>query len=358
MVYQLTENYVPKIFPHRDEQIKKIRDTFDKFKKYNYGGNLLILGTTGSGKTSVIKKIISEQQNHNVYTIAIQDNTATKIFKRITGINTINVSTGELVEKMIKQLKEEPKVIIIDEVDKVKDFVNLMNHLNEVYRETTIPIILITNKRTIIDNIPADAKTTLILQKVEFPAYNPVQLKDIVDSRLKLITELNLPEMPEGTLNYICARAVRDGEHSARIALDLTLKCLLENNFNQDFVDKLIYDINEEDWNNFIHQLSGTQKDFLRIIIELSDGKPEITSSDIHSQMSNLSPSRISQLVTWFIEYGVLKYHYKNLGRRHGRYRALKFSSDAIKNKLICLLYPWMNEEECKNEQEQCLQTK
>ena len=93
-----------------------------------------------------------------------------------TELNKLHLSTyaESLENDIIHFLKKTPKVLIIDEVNNLKDdreVFQLFGHLNTIYRETRVPIIVITNNRNIRNMMPDDARKTLLFEIIEFPAY-------------------------------------------------------------------------------------------------------------------------------------------------------------------------------------------
>jgi len=324
MIVELTENYQPIKIPHRDTQIKAIKEVFENFKQTGMASNLLILGVSGSGKTTTINKIIQEE-NKNFFGTASITNTAFKTFRAMFDLNC--KTTERLISDIINKLKKEPKILIIDEVNKITDFLNFFNLLNTIYRETGCPIIIITNKRTIHEDIPEDARLTLFFERVEFPSYNALELYDILKERVELIKD-KIPKIPESSLRKICAIGGKDS--SARIVLSLTLRCILANDFSEKYIDKKNNDLRREDWREFSLGLKPSEKEFLKSILDLQTIQKEITPTDISKNMKDFTPSRISQLISSFENYGIIESKYKNTGRAGGRKRVIKFASPEI----------------------------
>jgi len=337
MIKELTEYYEPEKILHRKEQLSAIELVFSNFKKFNMASNLLIQGVTGSGKTTVINKAIKNNQEKGNGIIFVSGAETKTSFKTLKAIFDLNFSTIERVlTEGAKNLKRKPQIIIIDEVNKIKDCNNLFNDLNTIYRSTQCPIILITNKRTIIDTMPDDARLTLLFDKVNFQAYNALEIKDILKARLKLVK--NIPKVPEGALSKISAYASKQG--SARVGLQIALKCLLSKNYTEKYIDSLYKNLEREDWMAFVNGLMATERNFLDSLIYLSEKKQAIRHAHIIEYMKTLSPSRISQLITTFEDYGVLITEYRNLGRGTGRFRTIRFVSEELKDNIDAVLYP------------------
>lgn len=322
MIKELTEYYIPEKVLHRDEQTKEIEAVFKNFKKQGMASNILIQGVTGSGKTTVINKII-QKENNSVFGSGSTTKTS---FRTLRAMFDINCNTNErLLTEIVSRLHQTPKIIIIDEVNKIQDRNNLFNDLNTIYRETGCPIILITNKRTIREEMPDDARLTLMFDRVDFPAYNAIELFDIIKSRLDLLQE-KAPKIPQGSLRKICA--IGGKEASARVVLQITLKCLLANNFTETYIDKVRKNLEREDWKDFFINLKPTEKDFLRNLVDLKARGTIIKPSSISKAMIHFTPARISQLITAFEDYGIVETKWRNQGRGGGRARIIDFSND------------------------------
>lgn len=337
MIKELTEYYKPDKVLHRDEQIQEIENVFRNFRKFGMASNILIQGVTGSGKTTVVDKVIRDMQTSRDDVVFISGSDTRTSFKTIRALFDLNFSTFErILTEGIKKFKEHPKIIIIDEVNKIKDCDSLFDDLNTIYRGTQCPIIIITNKRTIIDSMPEDARLTLLFDKVNFPSYNAIEIKDILVDRLSRIA--GCPDVPEEAIAKISAYASRQG--SARIALQITMKCILSNNYSTDYIDTIAKNLEREDWLNFVNGLMVSEKRFLDSLLYISDRKTLMRHADFTNYLKDLSPSRISQLTTTFEDYGIILTEYKNLGRGHGRYRVIRFVSDELKENIEKVLYP------------------
>lgn len=328
MIIALSDDYLPEKILHRDKQIKEIKQIFINFKKFGMGTNLAILGVTGSGKTCIIKKII-EEENNAIYISGTETKTP---FKTIKAMLKLNIKTHEeLLKKTIQNLKENPKILVIDEIDKIKNFNQLVNDLNTIYRKTMIPIIIITLKRNIVEQMPSDVRKTLFFEKINLPAYNVTELKDILISRLKLIKIENV-NFNEGKINFISAIASKQG--SARVLMNIILRCLQKNNFSQKFIEKIYKEMTKEDWLDFVNDINETEKRFLGVLLRECDYQEEVPSEILQKHMGGLTSARISQLINTFERYSAITSRHENLGRAGGRRRLVKFESEEIYSEL------------------------
>lgn len=320
MIEELSEDYIPEEVLHREEQIKKIKDIFQNFSDNKVGTNILILGVTGSGKTLIVKKVMKEM-NNSVYISC--DNTLTA-YKTLKSIFNINSKTHqEILELTIKELKKNPRILIFDEIDKIsrsEDFNKLMNNLNTIYRKTMVPIILITLKRDILNNMKSDVRKTLLFEKINLPSYNAIELQDILKHR---ISKVNL-EIDVGVINYVAALSAQYG--SARLLMNLILRCIQKNDFSFQFIDEAFKQIIKEDWIDFINDINPTEKGFLKTIVYLCDDEKEISAEQLEKELG-VTRQRIYQLINTFENYSVITSRHENLGRAGGRKRFVKFAS-------------------------------
>ena len=334
MVFELSENYIPQNFPHRTDQILKIKNILDNFKKFNYGQNLLIQGTTGSGKTSILKKVLGDHGNY-YYVDTTSLYTTFKILKYLNNSGIQSDGIGILTGRFKDKLRQEPMPVVIDETNKIRDIEKLMDCINSIYRSVQVPFVIITTKWNFLSDIPTDARNTLFFNVLQFTKYNADELYDILIDRLNLIKD-KVPMLDESTLKFICALGAKEGD--ARIALELTLNSILNNNFDEAYIFEYYNKKQNEDWEQWINGIGSSEKIFLESLLELSLIKQEISSLDIYNSMKHYGPSRISQLITIFENYGIIKTSYRNLGGRKGRYRIVSFANDEIKNKIDKLL--------------------
>lgn len=333
MVKELTEYFLPEKILYREEQIKQIKKVFDTFNNFQIGSNLIIRGVTGSGKTTVIKKVMNGEKN----VLFASGSTTITSFKTLKALFDIKCLTIEkLITEAINKLKKNPRILVIDELNKIREIKELFNILNTIYRETNCPIILISNDLTLVNEIPEDARLTLFFEKVDFPAYNAIELKGIIQDRLNLIKR-DLPEIPEGALEFICAIAGKEG--SARVALNITMKCILSDDFSHEYIESVRKTLEIQDWKDFIQGLIPTEKEFLKILLNICSQKGSASSSEILIQLKKFTPSRISQLTDTFEHnYGLIKSEHKNLGRGGGKIRLISFASEEIYQRLDFLI--------------------
>ncbi len=329
----LTEAYQPESIISRDEQIKEIQQVFNLFKDQGAVKNKLIQGCTGSGKTATVKHIITNENGLILFASGTICKTSQQILNSLTDSNYRNKS--QVLMKLIEQLKKNPKVIIIDEIHKIRDYKDLMQDLNSVYREAHTPIMIITNKRMFLNELEEDIKRTLFFRRIEFKAYNAVELKKILDSRLGLANA----KIPDGTKNYICGKGAKMG--SARLVLDLAYECLSENKFTQKFVMGSITKMEDDEWEDFIKGIPESEKEVLKLILDIHSQKGIVYTYDLLKELKQYTPSRLSHIITNIENYDIIqpiRTKLINKGRAGGRFRSIEFVSESVYENLLKLI--------------------
>jgi len=355
MVFELSEKYVPDNFLFREKQKKAIESVFKNYKKFGFGagGNKLVIGSTGVGKTALTTKILSEN-NSSMFVSARIHNTANKILKALLG-ETKKADTSDLINKLNHILIEDGKVVVIDEIDKCSNVCELGRIMDTIFRECGTPFVIISNNWNILNMLPDDAQKSLAFSRVEFPSYSAIELGEILSTRLELV-EKKYPDLPkfsyssenfdeEGIRNLLASRIVRVFNSSVRMLLNITLSCIVNNNFSPEFMEEEIQKKNKDEWAGNLMELGQTEKEFLWHLFELSEGEDKVLSSEIHKQMPDLSSARISQVTKSLFNAGVIEIKSVSSGKVGNRFRAVEFSCDDVKKTIGQVLRPWDNSE-------------
>jgi Cdc6-like AAA superfamily ATPase len=333
MLKELTEGFIPPEIVGREKQVQELTQILERFKSVRAFSNKIIYGYTGTGKTAIVTNVLRKDSSV-LYVSAAECKTSLRVLKEIA--QTSYTTASKNISRIVDNHKENPRLLVLDEVNQIKDPEELFNYLNTIFRKTQMPMIIITNKRTITEDIPDDARTTLLFGTIELERYDALDLKNILLHRISLAQDFNASVIPEGTLEYICALAAREG--SARLALALTYQCLFSMEFSNDFVDKVNRDIRFQDWKGFLMGLSSSELNFLKVLLRNVTEEKAVSTSVLYQDQyfKDLSPGRLSQLVTTFEkEFGFIKTEVKNQGRFGGRYRIVRFASKNIYDNIL-----------------------
>lgn len=334
MIIELTESYIPEKILFRDKQIEKIEKTFRIFKEFGTAASILCQGYTGSGKTSVLRKVLNQDGNDSfIFAIGSTSHTCHQLLKSIFDMNYSTL--GKLLTEGINKLKKNPKILIFDEINKLKDKAEirlLFDCLNTINRETDCPFIMLTNVFGLNQMMADDAKKTLNFEIVEFPSYQFEELKGIFLERARVLKEKHGIKILDVDVSTACMVAYKDGEGSARQVRIILQRCLMENNWSSEHILRVIEGILEENVANRIKNMPPKEIEFLKIIYKIYSKKkqnsvlPLVVSYEDIQKETGLSKPRISTNVDTFEnDYGLVETIYHNRGRRGGNRRDIIF---------------------------------
>ena len=181
----LTHTYIPNEILHRDEQISTIARILAPALKLQQPSNLFVYGTTGTGKSLVIKYIFKEltaMNSKNLKTIYINCwdyRTSYSTLAKIANCLGMVVprrgwSKDEILERIIEWMRKRGKSLVIcfDEVDQLEmdalyDWLRI-----EQYVENPVGLVLVSNYKEILANLEPRIKSSLNVDEIEFKPYS------------------------------------------------------------------------------------------------------------------------------------------------------------------------------------------
>ena len=185
----LDYDYMPKIIKSRENEQKKIALAIKPLDQNRTGGNLVLFGDSGIGKTVICKHMlrIVEEEADNIIPLYVncwKKNTSYKIFVDICeqlGYRlTHNKKTDELFEVIKRLVNKKSAVFVFDEIDKAEELGFLYSILEEVYRKS---ILMITNEAGWHSGLDQRIKSRLMAGMVEFNYYSSKETEDILKYR-------------------------------------------------------------------------------------------------------------------------------------------------------------------------------
>jgi len=237
--------YIPDTIPHRNTEQEQITQTLIPILKHSRPSNLLVYGKPGTGKTLVVKKILSQIQKRVektnfpiklVYANSKEETTLYGLlvsFGRELGLGEKELpSTGlaisEVFKRLLKTIEENHYnvVFVIDEIDHLvhlvsktgNDVLYQLTRANERLKKATLTLVGISNDLTFKERLDPRVISSLGEEEIVFTNYTVEQLKKILEDRIQLAFIKDAVE--ESSLNLCAAMAGR--EHGdARRAIDL-----------------------------------------------------------------------------------------------------------------------------------------
>ena len=237
--------YIPTVILHRKSEQEQVTQSLLPILKQSRPSNLLVYGKPGTGKTLVVKKVLSkiqervEKSNFPIKLIYSNSKNETTLYGllvslgRQLGLEQDELpSTGLAISEVFKRLLnkiDEGKlnaIIVIDEIDYLaqlvaktgKDILYQLTRANEQLKQGSLTMVGISNDLTFKEKLDPRVISSLGEEEIVFTNYNVEQIKKILKERINESFIENSVEEP--ALN-LCA-ALAGGEHGdARRAIDL-----------------------------------------------------------------------------------------------------------------------------------------
>ena len=358
----LTIDYVPEKLPFRDEESKIIAQVLSVVLKNGRPSNLLVFGKPGTGKTAVVKNVITRLKKKSVehrveITVTIinakTSNTSYKVLYDIAeeiGINRFDkklrvhftgLSMGEATDRILEYLKKNNLhvVLVIDEIDSLvdrngDDVLYSLTRANERLLDNGfISLIGISNSLTFKDKLDPRVRSSLSEEEIVFNPYTIVQLREILNDRSKLA--FNDGSISQAAIN-LCAAVAGKENGDARKAIDL-LRVAAEiaererdNMVNENHIREAQEKI-EKDTNYEVIRNSTTHTKLIILAILKSQTGMTGDVYDIYVSLCNqiehdsLTQRRVTQIISELDQLGLITSNVVSHGR-YGRSQIIKIA--------------------------------
>jgi len=358
----LQNTFVPNELPHRKAQIDKIVSIVAVGLNGEKPTNLMIYGKTGTGKTAVTNYIgkelnkIEESKDRcaYLYVNCVVVETGYGVLYNIASQFVENINqkipfTGWSFEKLFNELcnyiEEANKifVIVLDEVDnlilKKGDLIfYYLAGINEHLTRSKVSLIGISNNLKIMQMVEPKARSRFGGESLNFPSYSSSELEDILNDRIKNVSNKNIFDP---SVIPLCASIAAKNDGDARLALDLlrTATDIAERNGDNVIAEAHVrsaqktveLDITDE----AIKTLSPHSKVVLYSVIMNSEKNAKsITTGDIYvtykeiCSIISLTPNtqrRITDLISELDMLGIVTANIKSFGR-NGRTKEIELA--------------------------------
>ena len=238
--------FIPETILHRDNELAKVTQALLPILKKSRPSNLLVYGKPGTGKTLVVKTILSKIQKRVeksdfpiklVYTNAKDETTLYGLlvsFGRQLGLKTqkelptTGLSISGVFNRLLDVIQKNSTnaVFVIDEIDYLaelisktgKDILYNLTRANERLKTGSLTLIGISNDLTFKERLDPRVLSSLSEEEIVFTNYTMEQIKEILLDRIK--TAFIQGTVETAAIN-LCAAMAGQEHGDARRAIDL-----------------------------------------------------------------------------------------------------------------------------------------
>jgi|Deesub1362A_J573_1020465.scaffolds.fasta_scaffold00028_147 orc1/cdc6 family replication initiation protein len=293
----LLETFIPTRLLHREGQLEALASCLRPVTKGRRPRNAFLYGPTGTGKTAMCLYVFEQLSSYTgmaktIYINCWKNTTTHSILCELVANFGRFVHRREPVKELMLRFEGELRenrnrivIIAFDEVDQLKDDRILYDLLRN-----GCGVICIANDEHALIDVDSRIKSSLQLERIEFPAYKEKEMYDILSDRAKLAF------MPDSIEKKQIELAAKYSNGDARVGLEILRRAAL---LAEDECKKKIEDEHiERAWEQarFLRKDRMLEKlnDHEKILYRLVEDYKQISSGDLYQAYC----SRVSLPVT------------------------------------------------------------
>jgi cell division control protein 6 len=349
-------DFVPGQFDFRDTQEQELAFQIQPALRGGRPLNTICRGLPGTGKTTSIRKLFTEIEEHTKKIVPVHincqiDNTKfaifSQIFRRLSGHLPPGSGTSfkQVFDAVCRLLAKEDTVLLVclddanylmyeNEINKV---LYILLRAHESYPGTKIGVITVISDMSVDLMQKVDARVASVFQPTDiyFPPYDEEEIKEILRQRVKqgfypgVISEAMLTLITEQTLKGgdlrvgidLLKRAGLNAEKDARRSVERDDVCRAYE------VSKYLHLMAT------IRALLPEERALLRLIAERSRDDKEMAAGLVHEAVKassmKLGYTRYYEMVTKFDSMRLVNLHYRE-GRGRTRLITLRYDPDRV----------------------------
>jgi cell division control protein 6 len=355
----LYPTYFPDKLPHREEQIKILRDILYASLVEETPTNIMIYGNTGTGKSTAVKYVSKEleelarQKGHKCIVLYLNSeiiDTQYRVFAYLARVFNKRVPmTGWPTDVVYSELKkgidteERYVVVTLDDIEKLAtdsgEILYSLSRINNELNNAWVTVIGISNDLTFAELLDQQVLSSLGKQELVFSSYTVDQLKDILNERAK--KAFNESVLDEAVIPLCAAlAAMEDGDASRALDLLRTSGEIAEHSKSNKVYEEQVMAANEQLETNWVIDVIKTlplqSKIILNsmLILNREKNNRRFSSSEVYTVYQRLcillgvealTQRRVTDLISELDFFGLIKAVIVNRGR-YGRRKEISLS--------------------------------
>ncbi len=295
----ISPHHIPANLPFRETQIEEITQYLSPVLNNSKPNNFFLYGKTGTGKTSTVKHVLEQLDDfvkkHEKEVVSCYVNCrshSSKYKVLLKALKTLypdkdflGYSSSFVYEKLLDYSSEKKAhtILVLDEIDKVKDVDDLMYSLsrgNDELETGSVTVIGISNNLTFKEKLDPRTRSSLCEREMVFNPYNANELRKILEERIQKAFKEGV--MKEEAISLAAALAAQEsGDARTAVMLlqrageiaDSEQKTIIDDTL----VEKAKVSVEEEIIISMISTLPQQQQFVLYAIAQMSLQKPSFT---------------------------------------------------------------------------------